>query len=230
MSGCKSIMIMFFGPDGTGKTTLAGLLEAYLRSKGYKVRRIRLRSHHLAMYVLISLLRKLKLVPNTNSPRILSYSLRRYFKNSRVFMYLEAINVILWILMNVKLRNLLSGNVVTIAERYVPDFIVDTILVTSEYSFPHALLKILGNLMKNSVKIFLYAQFGDVLNRKKDEVLSVTYLAALTRIYASILPYIGIDMCLNTSKYNKLESFLLIKNIVESMCAIYKEQVILRCR
>jgi len=214
-------MIMFFGPDGTGKTTLASLLEAYLRSRGYKVNRIRLRSHHLAMYVLISLLRKLKLIPNTNSPRILSYSLRRYFKNSKALIYLEAINVILWILVNVKLRNLFNGNVVTIAERYVPDFIADMILVSSEYTFPRALLKILKSLMKNSVKIFLYAQFEDILDRKRDEELSFTYLTALTRIYASVLPYVGVDVYLNTSKLNKFESFLRIKGVTESACMRY---------
>jgi len=212
------MMIIFFGPDGTGKTTLARLLEAYLRSKGYRVRRIRLRSHHLAMYVLISMMRRLKLIPSTYSPRILSYSLRRYFKNSKVFMYLEAINVILWILVNVKLKSLFDRNAITIAERYVPDFIADMILVTSNYSFPRILLKILRNLMKNSIKVFLYARFEDILNRKRDEALSTEYLVALTRIYVSILPYIGVDMYLNTSKHNKFESLLAIKNVVESVC------------
>jgi len=214
-------MIVFFGPDGTGKTTLANLLEAYLRSKGYSVRRLRLRSHHLAMYVLISLLKKLKLILNTGSPRVLSYSLRRYFKSSKVFVYLEAINVILWILANVKLRDIINSDVITIAERYVPDFIADMILVASEHNFPRSLLKILKHLMKNSVKIFLYARFEDILDRKKDEALSITYLAALTRIYSLILPYIGVDAYLNTSKHNKFESFLIVKNIVESACMQY---------
>jgi len=207
------VIISFFGPDGSGKTTLSKTLKEYISRRGYKTRHIRLRSHHLAMYILLTIMRKLGLVPYTYSPRILTYSIKRYFDNSRLFIYLELINVIVWVMINVKIRGLFTRSVV-IAERYIPDFIVDMLLLSPNKKTLDLLIRTLAPFMKDTIKILLYATPDDMLKRKKDEELSRQYLNAQLFLYTIVARRLGVDLVLNTSKYDKTVSFTKIKQLL----------------
>jgi len=207
------VIISFFGPDGSGKTTLSKILKEYISRRGYKTRHIRLRSHHLAMYILLTIMRKLGLVPHTYSPRILTYSIKRYFDNSRFFIYLELINIIVWVMINVKIRGLFTRTVV-IAERYIPDFIVDMLLLSPNKKTLDLLIRTLAPFMKDTIKILLYATPDDMLKRKKDEELSRRYLNAQLFLYTIVARRLGVDLVLNTSKYDKAASFTKIKQLL----------------
>jgi len=210
------MMVVFFGPDGTGKTTLSRITEAYLVKKGYRVSHIRLRSHHLAMYLLVSVMKKLKLIPSASSPRLLTYSLRRYFKHSRIFTSLELINVVIWVFVNVKiLGKMFFRNNIIVAERYIPDFITDMLLISPRTGLLHFLARLMAPLMGNTIKIGLYANISDILSRKIDEELSYCYADALIRLYSLVSIFLGVDLYINTSKYNREKSFALIKNLLE---------------
>jgi len=211
------MMVVFFGPDGTGKTTLSRMTEIYLARKGYHISHIRLRSHHLVMYLLVLVMKKLKLIPNTSSPRILSYSLRRYFKHSMVFIYLELVNVIVWIFINVKVRRVFLGSNIIIAERYIPDFITDMLLISPRTNFLYFLTRLLDPLLRNAVKINLYADPSDILSRKRDEELSYCYVKALIRLYRLVSIFLGIDLYINTSRESKAESFTRIRDLLENV-------------
>jgi len=207
------VIISFFGPDGSGKTTLSKTLKEYISRRGRKTRHIRLRSHHLAMYILLTIMRKLRLVPHTYSPRILTYSIKRYFNNSRLFVYLELINVVIWVMINVKIRNLFTRSVV-IAERYIPDFIVDMLLLSPNKKTLDLLIRTLTPFMRDTIKILLYATPDDMLKRKQDEKLSRRYLNAQLLLYAIVARRLGVDLVLNTSKYDKTASFTNIKQLL----------------
>jgi len=209
------MIIAFFGPDGTGKTTMAKMLKMYLIEKGYRVSYVRLKSHHLAMYLLLATLKKFNIIPNTNSPRILDYSLKRCFSRSKLFIYLELLNVIIWIFINIKIREMFKKRII-VAERYIPDFIVSMLLITPSRNTLYLLLRILRPLMRGTIKIFLYASSDDILHRKRDELLSEKYVNILIRKYSLVSSFFGTDLRINTSKYSKIEAFQQVKKLIHN--------------
>jgi len=190
------MMVAIFGPDGTGKTTLAKMITRYLSSKGIKTAYIRFKSHHLAMYLMIRFLQKLSLIPLTNSPRILDYTLKRYFGRSRLYPYLELINGITWLFINVKVRKVLGVDVV-VSERYIPDFLVSILIISPNKKLLNNLYRILKPFIQNTVKIFLYADVDDLL-----------------RLYMYVAKIVGVDIYVNTSKHGKNEAFQVAKEFI----------------
>lgn len=209
------MIIAFSGPDGAGKTTLAKMLARYLVKRKHQVSYIRFKSHHLAMYLLLRLLQKLKLIPSTNSPRILDYSLKKYFSQSKLLVYLELANAILWLLLNINLRRIISRKVI-IAERYIPDFIVSMLLIAPNKNLLYQLIKILKPWTHGTVKIFLYANPTNILYRKKDEQLTTKYVNILLRLYSLVSSLIGADSYINTSRYNTMGTFQQVKKLIDS--------------
>ena len=209
------MIIAFFGPDGAGKTTLAKLLATYFAIKKYKVSYIRFKSHHLAMYFLLRFLQKLNIVPNTSSPRILDYSLRRYFNRDKLFLYLEIINAIIWLITNIKLRKMIKGGVI-VAERYIHDFIVSMLLLGSDKSTLYRLLKIMKLFMNDTIRVYLCASPVDILGRKRDELLSINYVNILVHLYLLAIRFLGVDLYINTSRHNRLEAFQQIRDFITS--------------
>jgi len=215
------MIIVLFGPDGSGKTTIARMLMSYLSSRGIKASYVRFKSHHLVMYLILSFLRKLSLIPSTNSPRILDYSLKRYFNKSKLYVFLELINAIVWLVVNVMLRKLVGERVI-VADRYVPDLIVSMLIIAPNKSILINLSKILKIFMQHTVKVFLYTDVNVALNRKKEELLSYTYITILLRLYMHVIRIFGVDLHINTSRYSKDESLELIKSLIESYFRRYK--------
>lgn len=211
-----AFIIALFGPDGTGKTTLAKMIAKYLLIKGVKVSYIRFKSHHLTMYLLILLMQKLRLLPSTTSPRILDYTVKHQFNRSRLFISLEIVNAIIWLLLNIRLRSVL-GTKIIVAERYIPDFIVSMLLVKCDVSILNTLLQLFGDFMSNGVNIFLYAKPKDIVERKKNENLSVNYIQLLLKLYRYIVKYINVNLVINTSHHDISETFLIAKELLDRL-------------
>ncbi|MGC9106848.1 MAG: AAA family ATPase [Infirmifilum sp.] len=194
------MIIAFSGPDGTGKTTLARLLARYLTMKNVKTHYIRFKAHHMGMFLLLLFLRLLGVVPPTSSPRVIDYHMRRLFAKSRLFLLLELVNSIIWLLLNVKFKTRLSGKHVIVAERYIPDFIVSMLLIRPSTKILRLYLKALSPFMENTIKVYLIAQPDDIVKRKPDESLTHEYVRILMRGYLIVASFTDIDLLLNTSK------------------------------
>jgi len=173
------LLIILFGPDGSGKTTLAKDLIFELKKLNYNVVYVRMKSHHLVMYLVLRLLQKLKYIPETSSPRVIDYGLRMIFRKSRVYLLLESLSIVLWYLLFVK-PHLLRNNV-TVADRFSPDSIVSLYIVSR--ILPRIYKKILLNLCRGSIAIYLRAEPYILLSRKVGENLSEMYLRYLLVLY-----------------------------------------------
>ena len=209
------MIIAIFGPDGTGKTTLARMLERYLSSKEIRTSHIRFKSHHLVMYLKLLFLQKVGAIPTTHSPRILDYSLKRYFSKSNLYLYLELLNAIIWLFVNIKLRKVFGVKVI-IAERYVPDFLVSVLIISPNRRILNSFSRILQPFMHNTIKVFLYSSVNDILNRKKDELLTRSYIYSLLRLYMHVIKILGVDLYINTSKYSRIEAFRIVKEFIRN--------------
>lgn len=175
-------LIILFGPDGSGKTTLASALIRELRKSGYNVSCIKMKSHHLMLYVLLKVLQKLNYVPKHHSPKVIDYSLRNIFKGGKIYLLLEFLNIMLWNLLFVKPR-LWRGDVV-VADRFSTDSIVSLHIISGD--IPNIYKKTLLNLCRGSIAIYVRAKPSILLSRKTDEELSEIYLRYLLALYDEI--------------------------------------------
>jgi GTPase SAR1 family protein len=176
-------LIIIFGPDGAGKTTLSKLLIARLRERGYDAVYLKMRVHHLFMYLILRLLQHVGVVPRSHSPRILDFALGRIFGKSAIYPLLETVNILIWYIIRVGL--LLSLNKAIVADRFSPDTIVSLSIISNKLN--KIIIKLLLLLCKDSYGIYIYATPDLILNRKKDEELSTLYIKYQLLLYKKIL-------------------------------------------
>jgi thymidylate kinase len=217
------MLVVLYGPDGAGKTTAAQLLASHLRRRGYKTSYLKLKSHHLLAYAILKLLQAVGRVPRSESPRLLDYRLRELFKGSKTHLAVELLSILLWIAANVHPRLALKR--VVIADRYTPDSIASLTLVHGQLS--GAVLKVLLAQCRKAAVLYMYADAGTLLDRKKDENLSRTYLRYTVRLYdrvALILSALGVNVArVNTSANTRAGTLKTILERIEPQLPVRKE-------
>src|SRR6059036_2829154 len=122
--------IIFFGPDGSGKTTQADLLVKILNEKGVRTQRMWLRSlHTLAYAISIVTMHMMK------SKDI--YELRTKFYSNQfsggIWSFIEFVSIIPLILSRFYLP--LAQDHVVVAERFVIDWVVSIAYAKCDASF-----------------------------------------------------------------------------------------------
>jgi thymidylate kinase len=207
-------LIILFGPDGSGKTSIASEVVKEFKRANKRVVYIKMKSHHLFMYLILKFFQKFGITPTTYSPRVLDYSLRQIFKNSKIFLILEFFNVIIWYLIFVSPR--LKRRIILVADRFSPDTIVSFHIISG--NIPYVIRKILLSLCRESIVIYVYAHPHILLSRKVDEKLSETYLKYIIMIYNEILkqlaPFVQDLIVINTSYISKDQSIDLVLKLI----------------
>ena len=208
-------LIILFGPDGAGKTTMAIELIKKLKELNYRAISIKMKSHHLIMYMFLKLLQKINKIPNTHSPRLIDYSLRAIFRDSNMYVFLEMFNILMWYFIFV-LPHLKRGKII-VADRFAPDSVVSLHIVSNNVN--NVLERILLRLCKDSIAVYVHAQPWTLLQRKRDEDLSEVYLRYITRLYNKVARQVALIarnlVIIDTTSLPKQRSVDLIFNSVK---------------
>jgi thymidylate kinase len=158
--------IIFFGPDGSGKTTQAELLVNELCDRGIKTKRLWLRSLHTLAFVISVIAMHVLKLENV-------YEFRSRYSDNAAFRFIWCIIEFLSILPLVLFKfylPILRGYVI-VAERFVIDWIVAVAFATNQYS---AVNSPLGNLAlrlmpQNSLLVYIDANYDTISSRRKTE-------------------------------------------------------------
>lgn len=213
-------VIVFFGPDGAGKSTQARLLIGYLKSQGQRTRTAWMRGRHSLAFVIAKFFTKLGYYRIVKVPSGVTY---RVFdpcllhRLQRFWGVIEFLSVLPWIILRVYLPRVLGYTVV--AERYV----VDTVVYLSYwlgYGFLQSLLaKVLLNLIpQGSVLIHLDAETEVLLERLKRiryDTATQDYIVFQQRVYR-ILSKMLKATTIDTSRYNEKDTFRRILKVLNA--------------
>jgi thymidylate kinase len=159
-------VIIFFGPDGSGKTTQANLLIQSLRKNGVKTTKLWLRSLHTLAFMISKLAMHTLHLQDVYEFRA-RYSHNKHF--ARVWYAIEFLSILPLVLM--KLRFPLMRGHTIVAERYVIDWIVALSYATHNELLVDSLSgkAALKLIPKNSLLIFIDAKYDAIRSRGRVE-------------------------------------------------------------
>lgn len=158
--------IIFFGPDGSGKTTQADMLVKELKRNGLKTRKLWLRSLHTLAFIISKLAMHLLKLDDVYEFRA-KYSHKKSFR--RVWYAIEFISILPLVLLRFRIP-LLRGYTI-VAERYVIDWIVSLSYLSRNDQMLDSLLAktVLKFIPKDSVLIYIDATYEAIYSRGRRE-------------------------------------------------------------
>jgi thymidylate kinase len=156
-------VIIFFGPDGSGKTTQAKLLSDQLKSRGFSVKKIWMRSVHTLAFLISRIAQQFLKLNDV-------YEFRsKYVRHSNLWYLLEFVSIIPLIFFSLYLP-LLRGHIV-VADRFVIDWIVSIAYWTHNPSFIHSRWAgfALRLIPKDAIMIYIDAEYQVLSSRRQLE-------------------------------------------------------------
>jgi thymidylate kinase len=174
--------IIFFGPDGSGKTTQADLLVLELRNHGVKVRKLWLRSLHTFAFLISKIAMHVLGLQSIYEFRA-RYSRAKPFRG--IWYAIEFASILPLILFRFRLP-LMKGYTI-VAERYVIDWIVSLSYVSRNESLCDSRIAkaALKFIPKNSTLIYIDASYDAICSRGRNEE-SLEYIDFQRRFYEKI--------------------------------------------
>ncbi len=213
----KNPIIVFFGPDGSGKSTHIRLLSSYLNSLGIKVRSTWIGSHHSLVYLLGKSARKAitkkryYMNPLVNRPVFLPF-LPLNKLGRKLWLCLELLSLIPVIFVKVSLPRFLGY--VVIVERYIPATLADLVYALGEFSLNSFIGKLLLRIIRtNTLLVFLDADYVTIANRRGEKTEPRMYINIQRRIY-KFLSKLFECLVIDTSQLNMEETQRIIRSYV----------------
>jgi thymidylate kinase len=204
-------IIYFFGPDGSGKTSLARKTALALSMRGYRVKVSWMRGTHTISFIFSRILRVHAAFKGC-SPRMIS------IPNSLkpVWRFLEFVSVVPLLLIRFVVPSLLGFWVV--GERYIPDYIVWVSIVTSDNDYVNSLeSKVLLSLArKAAVNVYVTADINE-LNVRSSEGFG--FLTSQLRLYGVLAKALN-TYTVNTTHKSIESSFQEVNSIISQECAL----------
>jgi len=204
-------LIVFFGPDGSGKTTQARLLASHFQQQGFKVRLVWIRAHHSLASILSKILASFGFyrIMNLQGKSYKLFDIKLLPGLKGIWGFIEFMSVLPWVLIKVKLPWLLGY--VVIADRYVVDTIVSVAYFLGDYEFlSKCTAKILLTMVsKGAFLIHLDAEEEVIMERRKNEKLDPDFIQFQRRLYPSFATLLGV-LSVNTSNKSVMDTFKII--------------------
>jgi thymidylate kinase len=158
-------IIYFFGPDGSGKTTMTMILAEKLRSRNLKVKLSWMRGTHTLASLLARFLSKFATFRGSDNPYY-NISIPSHMK--KMWQLIEFISMLPVLLARFMLPSLLGYTV--IAERYIPDFLVWVVITTDDPSYLSSISArfLLALALRAKAKIYVKADLQKLIERRMD--------------------------------------------------------------
>lgn len=190
------MLIVLFGPDGSGKTTLAEVLARKLGDHSFNVRISWMRGTHTLASLLARFQSKFTTFRGSDNPY---YGILIPNNAKRVWQLIEFISVLPILLIRFMLPGLLGY--VVVAERYLPDFLVWVSLTTRDASYLRRLEArfMLALSMKADVKVYVTASKDELIKRRYEEV-NYEFLSRQLKLYNEIARLVGAHKIDTTGK------------------------------
>jgi len=210
-------LIVFFGPDGVGKTTQARLLLRYLSSKKIKASQVWIRGRHSIAFFLSNLFVRLGYyrvvrVPSGMAYRIFDPALLPKLKV--LWGVIEFLSVLPLIVRRVFIPRILGKTIV--ADRYV----VDTVAYLGYWLGPSflngSISRVLLSLIpKGSLLIHFDAEVSALVGRLSDDTSTEDFLVFQRRVYRKLALDLG-AVTIDTTRKGIKETFESVLNILAS--------------
>jgi len=180
-------IICLFGPDGSGKTTMAMSLAEKLKSRGLKMKISWMRGTHTLASILAKLLYKF---PTFRGPDNPYYGISIPNHAKRLWQLIEFVSALPVLLFRFMLPSLLGYTV--IAERYIPDFLVWVSLTTRDANYLRRLEAkfMLALSMKVNVRVYVTASEAELAKRRSGEV-DREFLSRQLKLYDKMAKLVG---------------------------------------
>lgn len=163
-------IIYFFGPDGTGKTTLARLLIHELRIRGFKVRYSWMRGSHTLASLFSRFLYMFNSFRGGFNPY---YGISIPKRMVRLWWFLEYVSALPIILIKFILPSFARArDRIVVADRYVLDLIVWITLVTKDDSFLKSLFArhLILLALRSEPRFLTIADLRELAKRRTDDM------------------------------------------------------------
>jgi len=159
------LVICFFGPDGSGKTTIAKTLAESFKSRGLKTTISWIRGTHTLASMLARFLSKFATFKGHNNPY---YGISIPSRMKKLWQLIEFVSALPVLFVRFMLPSFLGYTV--IAERYIPDFLVWIVITTDDPSYLSSISarSLLALALRSKVKIYVKADFQKLIERRMD--------------------------------------------------------------
>ncbi len=205
----KGILVLFFGPDGSGKTTLARLLKQKLEKDRLKVKISWMRGTHTISLILAFILSRFSNMRGEDNP----YFRIRTPKPRKMWQLLEFISALPVILLKYKVP-LFLGYIV-IGERSYCDLIVWIAMVTKDPKFIASVPSLfLLRIASKGMNFYVTADAEILMKRRKGDVDRDFLLAQL--VYYNLLSRLVGAIKIDTSNKKLSESVSELMSAIKS--------------
>ncbi|MGB9831122.1 MAG: hypothetical protein ACPLSP_03505 [Fervidicoccus fontis] len=158
------MIICLFGPDGSGKTTIARELERSLNDR-FRVKVSWVRGTHTLASLVARFLSNFSVFRGSGN---IYYRISIPRGGRKVWQFLEFISFLPVLFVRFYVPSLLGYLV--IAERYVPDFVVWVVVTTDDSSYLSSIVArfLLALTLRTRIRIYVRADLQKLLERRSD--------------------------------------------------------------